>query len=210
MTGQINILYEDDDILAVEKPVGISTAHQKNATTLHSILEEKYNSKIYIVHRLDKDVSGAVLFAKNKSAHKYMNGQFQNNKVNKIYSAVVHGIVNEDEGIINSPVREFGSGRMGIDIEKGKESKTGYKIVKRYNEYTHVEVKLYTGRRHQIRVHLFSIGHPVIGDPLYGNLQMQKQYPRLMLHSHKISFTSTAGNRITVTSEIPASFFSIK
>jgi RluA family pseudouridine synthase len=204
---EYKILYEDQNIIAVDKPEGLASISENDLSieTLHSSLTKKYKSKIFIVHRIDKEISGIILFAKNSKAHKFMNEQFSKREVEKIYLALVVGNVEKKNDVIKSPIREFGSGKMGIDLIKGKKSTTLYEIVKRFSGHTLLKVNLVTGRRHQIRVHLYSIGHPIAGDLRYGNKENQSKYSRLMLHSHKIAFRNINNQMIEIMSELPES-----
>lgn len=206
MTKELKILYEDDNIISVDKPAGIATAHEKGKPTLLSLLEEKYNKKFFTVHRLDKDVSGVIIFVKNEDAHKQLSKLFENQEVQKTYLALVHGIVKDDEGVIDKLIRQFGSGRMGIDEQNGKKSITKFKVLERRNNTTLLEINLLTGRRHQIRVHLYSIGHPIVGDKMYGDKVLQTNYTRLMLHAGEIKFRFEQGNDLIIRSELPLLF----
>lgn len=204
----LEIIFEDESLIAVNKPEGIASISENdlNKETVHSILEQKLKQKIFIVHRLDKEVSGVILFAKNSRTHKYLNQQFSNRTIKKSYAALVHGIMKNDEGIIKRPIREFGSGRMGVDEKKGKASVTAYKVLKRFDNYTLIELKPTTGRRHQLRVHLYNIGHSIVGDVRYGEKDVQKEYPRLMLHAKSLSFVNPFDKKIFVSAEPPESF----
>lgn len=203
---QLKILYEDENLVAIDKPEGIAsiTENKPEIITVHSWLQKKYSHKIFIVHRLDKDVSGVIIFAKNSTSHKFLYEQFFNYKVEKKYIALVYGLMKEDIGRIEKPIRQFGSGRMGVDVLIGKKSITDYQVLKRFDSYTLVELKPKTGRRHQLRVHLYSIGHPIVGDKKYGNKLLQEK--RLMLHAKEIELFIDNKNKIKITSEIPDSF----
>jgi tRNA pseudouridine32 synthase/23S rRNA pseudouridine746 synthase len=199
------ILYEDDDIIAVDKPAGVASIPERDRAkeTVPSLLEKQLGLKAFIVHRLDKEVSGVMLFAKNPETHRYLNEEFFNRNVCKTYCALVHGALTEEKITIDKPIRLFGSGRMGIDEIRGKRSLTRYEVIKRYDDRTLIHAYPLTGRRHQIRVHLYSIGHPIVGDLLYGDMAIQKKYPRLMLHSESIRFKNSKGKEITVESKVP-------
>lgn len=205
---ELKILFENNDLIAVDKPEGIASITENDISleSIHSLLEKKLSQKIFIVHRLDKEVSGVILFAKNARTHKYLNQQFNNRTIKKSYIALVHGVMKNEDGIIDKPIREFGSGRMAVDEEKGKTSVTAYKVLKRFDNYTLIELKPTTGRRHQLRVHLYHIGYPIVGDTRYGDKELQSKFPRVMLHAKKIVFESSPGKYITVESEIPESF----
>lgn len=202
------ILYEDSNIIAVNKPEGISsiTENDTKLDSLHSLLEKKLNGKLFVVHRLDKEVSGVILFAKNSRTHKYINDQFADRKVKKYYTAVVHGTIKENDGVVKKPIREFGSGRMGIDDRKGKPSETKFKVVKRFRDYTLLELNPSTGRRHQLRVHLYSIGHPIVGDIRYGEKVIQEKFSRILLHAKSLEFQLPNGETLFVEAPVPRSF----
>ncbi|MEG8947993.1 RluA family pseudouridine synthase [Rosettibacter firmus] len=207
----LKILYEDNNIIAIDKPEGISSIAESDPAkrNIHSILQKLIGQKLFVVHRLDKDVSGVMLFAKNLNAHKYLNEQFMNYKVRKTYVAVVIGIIEENYGVINKPIRQFGSGRMGVDKIKGKQSITNFKVIERLNSFTLLELHPETGRRHQLRVHLYSIGHPIAGDLHYGNNSIQKNFSRLMLHASEIEFFVDERNKLKIVSELPESFTNV-
>ncbi len=204
-----SILYEDGNIIAANKSEGLASISENDTSlqTLHSLLEEKYNQKLFIVHRLDKEVSGVILFARNSRTHKKLNDQFANRNVKKFYTALVHGNVLKDNGAINKPIREFGSGRMGIDEKKGKPSFTAFKVLKRFDEYTLLELNPTTGRRHQLRVHLYFIGHPIVGDIRYGDKKIQEKFPRLMLHARSVELEIEKGKMFMAEAEPPESFY---
>lgn len=208
MSITLDILYEDDNIVAVNKPVGVSSISENdlNLQTIHSLLQEKFSQKIFIVHRIDKEVSGILLFAKNSVAHKYLNNLFARRSIKKNYTALVWGVIENQSGRIDKPIREFGSGRMGVDEAKGKRSITDFKVIERYNEFTLLDVSIITGRRHQIRVHLYSIGHPVVGDLRYGDFKIQNQFPRLMLHASRIEFPLLNKSLKIIESPLPENF----
>ncbi len=204
------ILYEDSSVIAVNKSEGLASISESDTSveTLHSMLGKISEQKLFIVHRLDKEVSGVILFAKNSKTHKYLNDQFAQRTVRKYYTALVHGIVKDDEGIINKSIREFGSGRMGIDEKKGKPCLTMYKVLKRYDNYTLLELNPSTGRRHQLRVHLYYINHPIVGDLRYGDYSIQKNYPRLMLHAKSIEIMISHNKPLFVEAKEPETFYS--
>ena len=201
-------LFEDDDVLAVDKPEGLAAIPERDATqeSLLSLLSATTPTKLYVVHRLDKEVSGVMLFAKNPDAHRCLNEQFSHHSVRKTYLALVHGTLTQERGTIDAPLRQFGSGRMGVDSKRGKESVTTFHVLKRFDMYTLVEVYPITGRRHQIRVHLYSLGYVIVGDPLYGEREMQRQFPRLMLHAQRIECRFPSGRMVTIEAPIPESF----
>ncbi len=211
MADQIEILFENENIIAVNKPEGLASITENDTTieSLHSLLEKKYNQKLFIVHRLDKEVSGAILFAKNPETHKYLNDRFAERKVKKYYTAIVHGTIKENDGVIKKPIREFGSGRMGVDDRKGKPSETKFHVVQRFRDYTLLELNPSTGRRHQLRVHLYSIGFPIVGDLRYGDKTIQEKYLRIMLHAKSLEFQLPDEKNILIEAPLPETFIEV-
>lgn len=201
-------LFEDDDVLAVNKPGGLASIPERDTTqeSLLFQLSAARPTKLYVVHRLDKEVSGVIIFAKNAAAHTFLNAQFSRHTVRKTYLAVVHGVMAQASGTIDVPLRQFGSGRMGVDSKRGKESVTTFHVLKHFAAHTLVEVHPVTGRRHQIRVHLYSLGHAIVGDPLYGEKELQHQLPRLMLHAQRIEVRLPSGNEVMIEAPVPESF----
>lgn len=202
------ILFENEDILAVNKPEGIASIpeREKEKSCLFTIVSSLSAKRLYAVHRLDKEVSGAIIFAKNETSHKFLNDQFSNQSVHKTYVALTHGIIRDASGVIDKAIREFGSGRMGVDPKAGKPCVTEYRIAERFMDYTLVKVMPKTGRRHQIRVHFYSIGHPLVGDLRYGDRRVSLGFPRLMLHAEKIGIKLLSGEKVIIEAQIPESF----
>jgi RluA family pseudouridine synthase len=207
MTGTpIRVLYEDADYLAVDKPEGVVSIAEANKGGLPELLKDLAPGRLYPVHRLDRGASGVIVFAKNAAAHRHLNGQFDRREVRKSYLAAVDGVVAVSRGQINAPIREFGSGRMGVDPKRGKPSSTEWKIAERLEGATLLRVRPATGRRHQIRVHLYHIGHPILGDLRYGDRARQERCPRLMLHAVDIDFALPSGERVAIEAPVPRSF----
>lgn len=207
MTGPaIRVLFENGDLLAVNKPEGVISIAEADKGGLLELLENVFAGKLYPVHRLDRGASGVIVFAKSADAHRYLNGQFDRREVRKTYLALVHGVVTVNRGSINAPIREFGSGRMGVDPRRGKPSSTEWKVAEKLPAATLIRVQPATGRRHQIRVHLYHIGHPIVGDLKYGDRALQERFPRLMLHALEIEFALPSGERVTVEAPVPSSF----
>jgi RluA family pseudouridine synthase len=167
---------------------------------LVNLIEKQLNYKCMVVHRIDLETSGIVVFAKNPQAHRHLSIQFERRTVKKSYRALVLGTMKSDI-TIDSPIRQFGSGRMGVDPQ-GKPSSTVIRIVEKLSEATLLDVAPRTGRRHQIRVHCYSYGHPIMGDPMYGKDRPVGGVSRLMLHAHQINITDpmTGKERLFVAS----------
>jgi RluA family pseudouridine synthase len=162
--------------------------------------------KLYVVHRLDRETSGVLVFARSREAHRFINAQFSRRLVSKTYLALVRGALAEDAGEITEPLREFGSGRVGVDRRRGKGSLTRYAVVERLGGFTLVRAHPLTGRRHQLRAHFYNLGHPIAGDPRYGNPAEQAAFPRLMLHATSIRLETAPAKDVTIEAGLPASF----
>lgn len=203
----LKILRDTKDYVVVDKPSGLLTmkgrGELEDENNLADILESEYG-RIFPVHRLDKDVSGVILFAKNAEAHKYFSSLFETRNLEKIYLALVHGRIMKPM-TIDKPIKQRGSGRMSVAFD-GKPSVTKFRVIKNLKHMSLLEVSIVTGRRHQIRVHLYSEGHPVVGDNLYGDLVVQRKYPRLMLHSWRMKFQDMTGKNVYVEAEPPKDF----
>lgn len=207
MTGpSIRVVFENTDYLAADKPEGVVSVSEAGKGGLPELLKDVFPGKLYPVHRLDQEASGVIVYAKNADAHRHLNGQFDRREVRKSYLAVALGAIEANRGSINALIREFGSGRMGVDAKRGKPSSTEWKVAERLDGATLVRVHPATGRRHQIRVHLYHIGHPIAGDLKYGDRERQGRFPRLMLHALEIEFGLPSGERVTVEASVPPSF----
>lgn len=185
---KLDIIYEDKNIIVVNKPSGlltVSTTKEKEKTLFHQVSSyvKKNNSKlkVYIIHRLDKDTSGIVMFAKNKTI-KYL---YQNNwdklVIKREYTAVVKGVLKEKQGIIKSYLKETKTLLVysSSDKKNGKLAITNYKVIKENKRYSLLSIDIKTGRKNQIRVHMKDINHPIVGDKKYGD----EKFKRLMLHA---------------------------
>jgi len=204
----IPILYEDDDILAVSKPEALAAIPERHGQggSLFEVLCEQRGERLYIVHRIDKETSGLIVFARHAEAHRRLNRQFETRAVEKTYLALAHGVIAADTGLIDAPLRPFGSGRVGVDPARGKPSTTEFGVVKRFGSHTLLEARPRTGRRHQIRVHLYHLGHPIAGDPLYGDEAARRGFSRMMLHAWRLELTLPSGRRLAIEAPIAESF----
>jgi 23S rRNA pseudouridine1911/1915/1917 synthase len=207
---ELPVLYEDDDCLVIDKPVGVLT-HSKGdfnpeatvATFLRSHIKGMEGNRAGIVHRLDRATSGVIIGAKNQGALSWLQKQFSQRKAKKTYIAIVQGSMRESEALIDMPIERNPKApatfRVGIN---GKHAKTHYKVMLANNGLSLLELKPETGRTHQLRVHLAQLGHPIVGDTLYGG----KAAERLYLHAHQLTLTLPSRERITFTSPVPAEF----
>lgn len=186
----LDIVYEDKDLLILNKAPNLvvhpTKSHQSNTLSngiAYYFLEKGIKKKIRFVNRLDMDTTGILIVAKNPFAHQQVGQQLEDNTVEKKYICLVEGLVKDDSGIIDLPIgREEEKSIKKIVTESGQEALTSYRVLERYKDSTKLEVQIYTGRSHQIRVHLNHIGHPIIGDSLYG--KMNPHINRQALHSY--------------------------
>jgi len=192
----LTILHEDKDILVVEKPAGLLTVgtERNKSRTVHYLLNDyvrkgnpKSRNRVYVVHRLDQDTSGILLFAKSEPAKKFLQEHWE--QTDKYYLAIVQGRLTPKEGTISTYLAENTAHKVYStpDATKGKLSHTAYKVLKGGKGFSLVEIHLLTGRKHQIRVHFAEKGHPVVGDSKYGRGKIGSK--RLALHARSISFT---------------------
>ncbi len=216
----LNIIYEDDDLLVVNKPkgmvvhpaVGNFTGTLVNALLYHcGDTLSGINGEIRpgIVHRIDKDTSGLLIVAKNDYAHNKLALQIKEHSFNREYEAVVYGNIKNQEGIIDAPIGRNPADRkkMAVTSKASKNAITHYRVLNRYNGFTHIKLKLETGRTHQIRVHMAYIGHPVAGDILYGPKKVIKSLNGQCLHARLIGFIHPrSGKYIEFETELPDYF----
>jgi 23S rRNA pseudouridine1911/1915/1917 synthase len=213
------VLYEDRDVVAIDKPAGMvvhAGAGVHSGTVVNALLH-RFGAlsgvagalRPGIVHRLDRYTSGVLLVAKNDDAHRRLAAQFASRQVEKVYLALVHGKVKRESGrmerpIARDPVRRT---RMTARLGKGRAAWTEYRVLRRFERFTLLEVRIGTGRTHQIRVHLSSIGHPVAGDTLYGapaKIEGRPALGRYFLHARRIRFCQpSTGEEIAIESPLP-------
>lgn len=203
MSGPFSVVYEDERLLAVSKAAGVPVIPGRGdvGEPLNSRLARQAGGRVYVVHRIDREASGLVLFAKDAETHRRLCSLFEARAVHKTYLAAVLGRMT-GEGSIDRPLRAFGSGRMGVGAG-GKPSLTRWRAVRDLPGGTLVEAEPVTGRRHQLRVHLYSVGHPILGDPLYGKPLPVGGAPRLMLHAWRLEVPELG---LRLAAEPPAGF----
>lgn len=206
---EMDILFESPDYIAVNKPEHLASIPCPGQDCLLDMLKKDFPGGLLPVHRLDKEASGVMIFARTPEAHRHLNIQFEDREVSKTYLLLVHGVMKGPKARIEKPIREFGSGRMGVDPKRGKPSVTEYRIKDKFAGLTLVEAHPLTGRRHQLRVHFYSIGHPIAGDPTYGDKPDPALFPRLMLHAAQISFALPSGEIVLIEAPLPPSFTDI-
>jgi 23S rRNA pseudouridine1911/1915/1917 synthase len=221
----LDIVFEDEYLAVINKPAGmivhpgagVNSGTLANAIAYHfSLKDSKFENRVGIVHRLDKDTSGLIVVAKNDQVHEQLSAQFGSRKVKKTYVALVHGVTRETHGKIDRPIarERFHRTRMTV-AANGREALTLWKVRHRFEKFTLLDVEIKTGRTHQIRVHLASINHPIVADPTYNagrdntvaDQQMRKAIQKLdrpFLHSEKLAFTHpVGGEHLYFTAEMP-------
>ena len=217
----LDVLYEDGDVLVVNKPKGMvvhPAAGHYSGTLVNAVMFHCQGQlsgingvmRPGIVHRIDKDTTGSILVCKNDAAHQALAAQFAVHSITRRYRAIVHGVLKADEGTIDAPIGRDVSDRkkMGISHAHGKEAVTHYRVLERFGSYTYIECRLETGRTHQIRVHMASIGHPLLGDTVYGPKKCP--YPKLegqTLHAMILGFEHpSTGEYVETCAPLPEYF----
>jgi len=221
---KLEILFENDNFVAINKPAGLLSIPDREGKepSLKNILRQKYGN-IFTVHRIDRDTSGVIVFAKDEATHKYLSGIFEDREVEKVYQGLVQGVLPEKEGKIDLPIMEHPV-KPGVMVtnKHGKASLTDYKVVEELSLYSLVEFRIHTGRTHQIRVHMQALGHPIVCDETYGdpkpvflssikrNFKLSKSeeqerpiLARLALHSYLLHFKDAAGEFHTIEAPLP-------
>ncbi len=202
------ILFEDERVLAADKPAGQPTIPGRGdvGEALNAELERRLGRKLFVVHRLDLEASGVVVFAKDAETHRLLCAQFESRGAKKVYLAVVAGAMT-GEGVADAPLKEFGSGRVAPSAG-GRKSRTRWRVERAWRSAALLRVEPETGRRHQIRAHLCALGHPILGDPRYGPQPRPiGGAPRLMLHA--LSLSAAAGRTYEWTAPPPRDFAAV-
>lgn len=218
------IVFENDDFIALNKPSGLLSIPDRKGKdiSLKKLLQEKYD-RVFTVHRLDRDTSGAIVFAKNEETHKHLSRQFEERLTEKIYVGLVIGSPANKKGNINAPIAEHSVKRgMMIIHQRGKEALTDYEVLEDFGIYSWMLFRIHTGRTHQIRIHMKDAGYPIVCDELYGDgkpvllssfkskFKLSKNeeeerpiLPRLALHAYKLKFTDVSGKIIELEAPVP-------
>lgn len=214
------VLYEDEDVLVVNKPKGMvvhpAPGHY-SGTLVNAVLYHCRGClsgingvmRPGIVHRIDQDTTGSLIVCKNDHAHKLIAAQLKEHTITRRYRAIVHGVLLQDSGVIDAPIGRDPKDRkhMAVNEQNGKPAVTHYTVLQRFREYTYIECRLETGRTHQIRVHLASTGHPLLGDTVYCSRKEPYRLEGQALHAMVIGFTHpTDGRYVEVTAPLPAYF----
>ena len=195
------VIYEDENVLVLDKPAGLLSEAKGEYCPERTLADFGY-----IVHRLDRDTSGVVILAKSEEVQKFLKKQFQARNVHKTYYAVVKGRPKLDQARIDLPLLRDKKRPTTFRVDaNGKESETFYKVVKSNDKYSLVELKPTTGRTHQLRVHLNYLGHPIVGDVVYGD----GKGDRLYLHAASLEITLPGGKRVVFNSKVPKAFYDV-
>lgn len=219
----LEILYEDSDLLIVNKPKGMvvhPSAGHYSGTLVNALMYYCKDDlsgingvmRPGIVHRIDMDTTGSLLVCKNDFTHQHIAGQLKEHSIKRIYHAIVHGVIKEEEGTINAPIGRHPIERkkMSINHKNGKEAITHYKVIQRFQNYTYIQCQLETGRTHQIRVHMASIRHALLGDTVYGPSKCPFQLQGQTLHAKTIGIVHPrTGEYIEVDAPLPEYFSSL-
>ena len=216
----LNIIYEDEEVMVINKPSGVvvhpAAGHYTNTLVngllyhTNSLSSSNGVERPGIVHRIDKDTSGLLIVAKNDKAHEFLSKQLKDKTLSRTYLALVEGKINHDTGTIDAPIGRdpFDRKKMCVTDENSKEAITHFRVLERYDKASLLEVKLQTGRTHQIRVHMKYINHPIINDPVYNNKKATSFGQ--MLHATKITFIHPKSNKsMSFSCEVPEEFNNI-
>jgi 23S rRNA pseudouridine1911/1915/1917 synthase len=219
------IIFEDDAMIVLNKPSGALTLpdrHDNELISLRGVLDKKFG-KIFVVHRLDKETSGVIVFAKNEETHRYLSMQFEGRNIEKYYAGLVQGQLLEPKGTVDIPISEHPNGKgMMMWHRNGKSAVTDYEVLENFGLYSWMQFQIHTGRTHQIRVHCKYLGHPLVGDPMYGDGQpfllsaIKRKFKlgkdvldekpilaRTALHAHRLIFKDAAGKLHAFEAPLP-------
>lgn len=215
----LNILYEDKDVIVVNKPKGMvvhPAAGHYSGTLVNALMYHCGNElsgingcmRPGIVHRIDRDTTGSLIVCKNDLAHRSIAAQLKEHSIHRKYAAICHGVLREEAGTVNRPIGRHPTDRKKMAVnEKGKTAITHYHVLKHFEKYTYIECELETGRTHQIRVHMASIGHPLLGDTVYSSLSSPFKLEGQVLHACTLGFVHpSTGAYIEVEAPLPDYF----
>jgi 23S rRNA pseudouridine955/2504/2580 synthase/23S rRNA pseudouridine1911/1915/1917 synthase len=220
----LEIIFENDQFIVVNKPAGLLSIPDREGkeVSLKQLLQQRYD-QVLTVHRLDRETSGIIVFARDADAHKYLSQQFEERSVEKYYVGIVNGVLPEKQKTIDAPITEHPAKRGTMMIhKKGKPAVTDYEVLEAFGRFSLLQFRIHTGRTHQIRVHMQYIGHPLVCDELYGdglpvklssfkrNYKLSKNeeeekpiLARVGLHAQRLLFTDMNGNAYTLEAEMP-------
>jgi 23S rRNA pseudouridine1911/1915/1917 synthase len=221
---KFEVIFQNEDFIAINKPSGLLSIPDRlgKDPSVKSMLQEQLG-KIFTVHRLDKDTSGLIVFAKNEETHKSLSQKFEGRDVQKFYLGLVNGTLMNKKGTIDVPIMEHpGKTTLMMTHKKGKPSITDYEVLEEFGIYSWVQFQIHTGRTHQIRVHMKHLGNSIVCDDLYGEAQplllssIKRKFKlskneleerpilsRLALHSHQLKFTDAKGNKFELEAPLP-------
>jgi len=221
---KLDIIFQNEDFIVIDKPSGLLSIPDRlgKDPSLKGILQQ-YIEKVFTIHRLDKDTSGLILFAKNEAAHKHLSQQFEGRDVEKYYLGLVNGTLLTKKGTIDVPIMEHpGKTTLMMTHQKGKPSVTDYEVLEEFGMFSWLQFRIYTGRTHQIRVHMKHLGNPIACDELYGEgkpillssfkrkfklskneLEERPILNRLALHSNQLKFVDAHSNKFDFEAQLP-------
>jgi 23S rRNA pseudouridine1911/1915/1917 synthase len=221
---KFEVIFQNEDFIAINKPSGLLSIPDRlgKDPSVKSTLQEQ-SGKIFTVHRLDKDTSGLIVFAKNEETHRSLSQKFEGRDVQKFYLGLVNGTLMNKKGTIDVPIMEHpGKTTLMMTHKKGKPSITDYEVLEEFGIYSWVQFQIHTGRTHQIRVHMKHLGNSIVCDDLYGEAQpvllssIKRKFKlsknefeerpilnRLALHSHQLKFTDAKGNQFELEAPLP-------
>lgn len=216
----LDVVFEDEDVIVINKSRGMvvhPAPGHSDGTLVNALLYHCGDSlsgiggekRPGIVHRIDMDTSGLLIVAKNDYAHRFLSDQLSDHSLSRVYEAIVYGRIREDEGTVNAPIgrHPVDRKRMAIVEKGGREAVTHYEVIARYNGFTHIRCRLETGRTHQIRVHMEKIGHPLLGDMVYGRKRAEKGLEGQCLHARELRFIHPrTEEEVRLQTELPEYF----
>lgn len=219
----LDVVFEDEDVIVINKERGMvvhPAPGHSDGTLVNALLYHCGDSlsgiggekRPGIVHRIDMDTSGLLIVAKNDFAHRFLSDQLSDHSLSRVYEAVVYGRIREDSGTVNAPIGRHPTDRkrMAIVAKGGRDAVTHYEVIARYNGFTHIRCRLETGRTHQIRVHMEKLGHPLLGDMVYGRKRAEKGLEGQCLHARELKFVHPrTGQEVHLQTELPEYFQTI-